>query len=157
MLAPTTYANFDNIEGNPHNGSHTYIGGNTGNMSFVSSAAEDPVFFLLHGNVDRLWSRWQRNNAFVSRLDPAQTYGTLTTNVNITTAMAPWNGTGTPIQPWTMAGGYIVSKTPTHPSVVAPPIYDNALLTIPPLQPGQAVVLQIEVESGISVPRFRPA
>ncbi|HEX6084928.1 MAG TPA: tyrosinase family protein [Thermoanaerobaculia bacterium] len=143
VLAPTTYANFDNIEGNPHNGSHTYIGGNTGNMSFVSSAAEDPVFFLLHGNVDRLWSRWQRNNAFVSRLDPAQTYGTLTTNVNITTAMAPWNGTGTPIQPWTMAGGYIVSKTPTHPSVVAPPIYDNALLTIPPLQPGQAVVLQI--------------
>ena len=140
VLAPTTYANFDNIEGNPHNGSHVYIGGN---MSSVPTAAEDPFFFLLHGNVDRLWSRWQRNNAFTSRLDPTQTYGTLTGNVNITTAMGPWNGTGTPIQPWTMAGGYIVSKTPTHPSVVSPPIYDDAPLTIPPLQPGQAVVLQI--------------
>lgn len=140
VLAPTTYANFDNIESNPHNGTHVYIGGN---MSFINTAAEDPIFFLLHGDVDRLWSRWQRNNAFVSRLDPTQTYGTLTGNINITTAMAPWNGTGTPIQPWTMAGGYIVSKTPTHQSVVSPPIYDDAPLTIPPLQPGQAVVLQI--------------
>jgi hypothetical protein len=143
VLAPTTYASFDNIESNPHNGTHTYIGGNSGNMSFVSSAAEDPIFFLLHGDVDRLWSRWQRNNAFTSRLDPTQVYGTLTGNINITTAMAPWNGTGTPIQPWTGAGGYIVTKTPTHPSVVSPPIYDDALLTIPPLAPGQAVVLQI--------------
>jgi hypothetical protein len=140
VLAPTTYANFDSIESNPHNGSHTYIGGN---MSFINSAAEDPIFFLLHGNVDRLWSRWQRNNSFVSRLDPTQTYGILTGNVNITTAMAPWNGTGAPILPWTMAGGYIVTKTPTHPSVISPPIYDDAPLVIPPLAPGQAVVLQI--------------
>jgi hypothetical protein len=143
VLAPTTYANFDNIESNPHNGSHNYIGGNSGSMSFFSSAAEDPIFFLLHGNVDRLWSRWQRNNAFTSRLDPTQTYGTLTGNVNITTAMAPWNGTGPAIQPWTIADGYIVTKTPTHPSIISPPIYDDAPLTIPPLQPGQAVVLQI--------------
>jgi Common central domain of tyrosinase/Bacterial Ig domain len=143
VLAPTTYANFDNVEVTPHNGSHTYLGGNSGNMSFVPTAAEDPFFFLLHGNLDRLWSLWQRNNAFTSRLDPTQTYGTLTGNINITTPMAPWNGVGTPIQPWTMAGGYIVSKTPTHHSVVSPPIYDNALLTIPALQPGQAVVIQI--------------
>lgn len=143
VLAPTTYASFDNIEGNPHNGSHTYIGGNTGSMSFFSTAAEDPIFFLLHGNVDRLFSRWQRNNSFTARLDPTQVYGTLTGNANITTAMAPWNGTGPAVQPYTLAGGYVVSKTPTHPSVVSPPIYDDALLTIPPLQPGQAVVLQI--------------
>jgi hypothetical protein len=140
VLAPTTYANFDNMEVNPHNGSHNYIGGN---MMSTLTAAEDPVFFLLHGNADRLWSLWQRNTGFVSRLDPTQTYGTLTGNVNITTAMAPWNGTGPAIQPWTGAGGYIVSKTPAHPSVVSPPIYDNAPLVIPPLQPGQAVVLQI--------------
>ena len=140
VLAPTTYATFDNIESNPHDGSHMYLGGN---MTGFNTAAEDPFFFLLHGNVDRLWSRWQRNNSYISRLDPTQVYGTLTSNANITTAMAPWNGVGTPVQPWTMAGGYIVSKTPTHPSVVSPPIYDDALLTIPPLAPGQAVVLQI--------------
>ncbi|HYC93563.1 MAG TPA: tyrosinase family protein [Thermoanaerobaculia bacterium] len=143
VLAPTTYGGFDNIEGGPHDDSHIHIGGNTGDMSFFASAAEDPIFFLLHGNVDRLWSRWQRNNSFVSRLDPTQTYGTLTSNVNITTAMAPWNGTGPAVQPWTGAGGYIVSKTPTHPSVVSPPIYDDAPLVIPPLAPGQAVVLQV--------------
>ncbi|HEX9986223.1 MAG TPA: tyrosinase family protein [Thermoanaerobaculia bacterium] len=143
VLAPAAYSGFQNIETTPHNGSHTYLGGNSGNMSFVSSAAEDPFFFLLHGNVDRLWSQWQRNIANVSRLDPALVYGSLTSNVNITTAMAPWNGVGTPIEPWTGLGGYIVSKNATNPSIVSPPIYDLAPLVIPPLAPGQAVVIQI--------------
>ena len=44
----------------------------------------------------------------------------------------------------TSTGGYyVVAKLPTDPSVVSPPIYDTAPLTIPVLQPGQAVVIQI--------------
>ncbi|HEX7151232.1 MAG TPA: tyrosinase family protein [Thermoanaerobaculia bacterium] len=140
VLNRTPYSNFGLIEGNPHNGSHTHIGGNMGS---IGTAAEDPFFFMLHGNADRLWARWQRNSTQVLRLDPTQTYGALTTNVNITTMMGPWNGTGTPIIPWTTAGGYIVSKGPTHHSVVSPPIYDTAPLTVPPLLPGQAVVIQV--------------
>jgi hypothetical protein len=128
------------IEGTPHNYSHGYIGGG-GDMSFIPTAAKDPFFFLLHANVDRLWAQWQR--ASTSRLDPATVYDTETMNVNITTSMAPWDGTGTAIQPWTAAGGYIVSKLPTDPSVVSPPIYDTAPLTVPVLEPNEAVVIQI--------------
>jgi hypothetical protein len=144
VLGNTTFPSFHTfLESSPHNYSHVYIGGGGGDMSFISSAARDPFFFLLHGNVDRLWAQWQRDPSSLSRLDRATTYGTETTNVNITTVMAPWNGTGTSIEPWTTAGGYIVSKPPTDPSVVSPPVYDSVPLTIPILQPGQAVVIQI--------------
>jgi hypothetical protein len=135
-----------NIEGNPnhpHNYSHVYIGGIGGNMSSVPTAAEDPFFFMLHGNVDRLWAMWQRNPAALSRLDPATAYDGHSGNVNITTNMRPWDGTGTAIQPWTIGDGYIVVKNPKHPSVVSPPIYDTAPLVIPILQPGEAVVIQV--------------
>ena len=34
-----------------------------------ATAARDPLFFLLHCNVDRLWAKWQRQNG---RFNPAQ-------------------------------------------------------------------------------------
>ena len=34
----------------------------------IGTAAKDPLFFLLHCNVDRLWAKWQRQNG---RFDPA--------------------------------------------------------------------------------------
>ena len=143
VLANGTFPAFHPfIENTPHNHSHVYLGGNTGDMSFISSAAQDPFFFLLHANVDRLWAQWQRDPSSLARLDPAATFGSETGNVNITTTLAPWDGTEG-IQPWTTAGGYVVVKLPTDPSVVSPPVYDTAPLTIPVLQPGEAVVIQI--------------
>ncbi len=132
-------------EGSAHNGSHGYIGGG-GNISFIDAAAEDPFFFLLHGNADRIWAQWQRAAAAVSRLDAATTYGTDSSSSSITTPMRPWDGTGSGtglIDPWTAGGSYIVSKSPQHASVVSPPIYDTAPLVIPALAPGEAVVIQI--------------
>ena len=35
----------------------------------IGTAAKDPLFFLLHCNVDRLWAKWQRQNG---RFDSAQ-------------------------------------------------------------------------------------
>lgn len=125
-----------------HDCAHGYIGGG-GNMSSINRAAEDPFFFLLHTNVDRLWAQWQRDPSNVSRLAPATAYDSNSANANITTMMRPWDGTGTSIRPWTVTDGYIVSKSPTNPSVVSPPIYDTAPLRIPVLQPGEAVVLEI--------------
>lgn len=131
------------LENSPnHNSIHGYVGGG-GNLSFIPSAAQDPFFFLLHANVDRLWAKWQRDPAALSRLAPATAYDGASGNASITGAMAPWDGSGTPIVPWTIAGGYIVSKTPKSVSVVSPPIYDDAPLSIPVLQPGEAAVLQI--------------
>jgi len=144
------------LEDCSHNYSHGYIGGAMGSPA---TSARDPFFFMLHGNVDRLWAEWQRNPLDLSRLDPAQTYGTsLGADMNLSLTMSPWDGSpgsgsgsasSTQIQPWETTtsapsgGTYVVAKLPTDPSVVSPPIYDTAPLTIPVLQPGQAVVIQI--------------
>jgi hypothetical protein len=151
VLARTDYrgavfaSNFSaRLEGVPnHDSSHNYLGGGAGGVGdirFLSRASRDPFFFLLHTKVDELWSRWQRAN--LSRLDSALTYGTASADPVITASMAPWNG-ASGIHPWTAAGGYIVSKTSLDRSVVSPPFYDTAPLTVPELQPGQAVILEI--------------
>jgi tyrosinase len=45
------------LEFNPHNGVHQAIGGN---MSTTALSARDPIFFLHHANVDRVWAAWNR-------------------------------------------------------------------------------------------------
>jgi hypothetical protein len=149
--APLVSGFANSLELDAHDGSHGYIGGFTGStgfgdMTFINLSTQDPFFFLLHANVDRLWAKWQRDPSALSRLDPATAYDLTSSNANITTSMRPWDGTGSGtglIAPWTSGGGMIVSKTPTHPSVISPPIYDDAPLVIPVLQPGEAVVIQI--------------
>jgi hypothetical protein len=143
VLGNSPFPSFWNfLEGTPHNYSHVYVGGVGGHMSSPGTAAGDPIFFMLHANADRLWAKWQRDPASVLRLDPSLTYGTLGSNVNITTNQGPWDGSSG-IGPWTVAGGYIVAKNSKDPSIVSPPIYDNAPLTIPVLQPNEAAVIQI--------------
>jgi tyrosinase len=53
-----------NLESNPHNLVHVYVGGNApdnttwGLMSDPGIAALDPVFYLHHSNIDRMWAAW---------------------------------------------------------------------------------------------------
>lgn len=53
-----------NLERNPHNQVHRYIGGNSpdqqtyGLMSDPDIAGLDPIFYLHHCNIDRMWSVW---------------------------------------------------------------------------------------------------
>jgi tyrosinase len=47
-----------------HNNVHVWVGGDMG----LSSSPNDPVFFLHHCNVDRLWASWQERNASASYL-----------------------------------------------------------------------------------------
>src|SRR5215813_14044358 len=42
------------LEGRPHGGVHVFVGGDMGDMI----SPRDPIFFLHHCNVDRLWARW---------------------------------------------------------------------------------------------------
>jgi tyrosinase len=44
-----------------HNLVHVWVGGNTGTMLF-STSPNDPVFFVHHCNVDRIWAEWQGQN-----------------------------------------------------------------------------------------------
>jgi len=48
---------FGAIEQQPHNVIHVAVGGN-GWMSDPNTAAQDPIFWLHHANIDRLWAEW---------------------------------------------------------------------------------------------------
>jgi hypothetical protein len=48
------------LEQTPHGDVHVLVGGNGGFMSAFSTAALDPIFWLHHCNLDRLWERWLR-------------------------------------------------------------------------------------------------
>lgn len=47
---------FSSMEGTPHGAAHVSF---NGYINYVPVAPKDPLFFLLHCNVDRLWSMWQ--------------------------------------------------------------------------------------------------
>lgn len=53
-----------NLESNPHNQVHVDVGGNApdgqtwGLMSDPGIAALDPVFYVHHANIDRMWAHW---------------------------------------------------------------------------------------------------
>jgi hypothetical protein len=51
------------MESQPHNNVHGGIGGFMG--AFLSSV--DPIFFLHHGNIDRLWDVWTRRQQALGR------------------------------------------------------------------------------------------
>ena len=56
------------LEDSPHGNVHTIVGGPGGTMSRIQTAAQDPIFWLHHGNIDRLWDRWLRLRG--GRADP---------------------------------------------------------------------------------------
>ena len=66
------------LEQQPHNPIHIQVGGPTapkctgGYMSAVACAANDPIFFLHHANIDRLWNVWlARGGGRANPADPA--------------------------------------------------------------------------------------
>jgi tyrosinase len=56
MSMGDVFSNYRNMEGDPHGAAHVSF---SGLISMLGSAARDPLFFLLHTNVDRLWAKWQ--------------------------------------------------------------------------------------------------
>ena len=55
--ATGTYTSFTTaLETGPHNGVHNWVGGTMGNP--MTSPA-DPLFWMHHAMIDRVWSRWQ--------------------------------------------------------------------------------------------------
>lgn len=67
VISPTDYRsplnNFSNgLEGNPHNAGHGWVGGWMGDCR---TSPRDPIFFLFHCDIDRLWAQWQwKHNRF---------------------------------------------------------------------------------------------
>jgi tyrosinase len=108
------YAAFRAMEGDPHGVAHTSFGGS---ISSIPTAARDPLFFLLHANVDRLWAKWQRQ---FGRFDPAVS-AAFDGNANrighnLGDTMWPWNGiTGDPRPPTAPGGGLAASVAVSAP------------------------------------------
>jgi tyrosinase len=103
------YPGFRTLEGNPHGTAHTSFGGS---ISSIDTAARDPLFFLLHCNVDRLWAKWQQQRG---RFDPAQaaSYDSNPGNPighNLPDTMWPWNGITGGARPPTAPGGAMAAS-----------------------------------------------
>lgn len=105
MALGDQYAAFRRMERAPHGPAHTSF---LGPINSVPTAAKDPLFFLLHANVDRLWAFWQWRNRRYNSSDDA-TYSLLGGSHRVpddighklNDTMWPWNGSTTPPRPTT--------------------------------------------------------
>jgi len=60
ILLKSSYTEFTyTLEKEAHNPVHNWC---NGTITATETAAQDPIFFLLHANVDRIWDRWQLNH-----------------------------------------------------------------------------------------------
>jgi Common central domain of tyrosinase len=59
-MANGDFAMFESQLNGVHGSVHVRVGGNMGS---VATAGFDPIFYLHHGNVDRLWANWQAAHA----------------------------------------------------------------------------------------------
>jgi tyrosinase len=114
----SAYTAFQDMEGNPHGSAHVSFGGF---ISSIPTAAKDPLFFLLHANVDRLWAKWQRQFGRFDATQPAAFDSNLANGGNpvghnLPDSMWPWNGITGPPRPPTAPGGTLANS----PCVAAP-------------------------------------
>lgn len=58
------------LENNPHNTVHGLVGGETGFMGNALLAGLDPIFWLHHCNIDRLWEAWMNTSGKTMVHDP---------------------------------------------------------------------------------------
>lgn len=119
MRLGTDYADFVNMEGDPHGNAHVSF---RGFLSSIGTAAKDPLFFLLHCNVDRLWAKWQWvNDRFGNNIPSYPFTGSAgspnATRVghNLLDSMWPWNGVISPPRPVNNPGGTFPERIPLAP------------------------------------------
>ncbi len=93
-----------------HNGTHVWVGGQMGR---VPTAPNDPVFWLHHANIDRLWAIWQTRHPDAADQYPpdADIAAALPDNPNALRAdqpMIPWDAAG---KAWRDSGGSLLFTT----------------------------------------------
>lgn len=108
------YQSFVTMQGNPHGSAHVSF---SGYIDSPGTAPKDPLFFLLHANVDRLWAKWQWINRRYDFSIPTYQFlgsagspGATRIGHNWNDTMWPWNSvTGSP-RPPTAPGGSLASS-----------------------------------------------
>jgi len=115
LASGTAFGTFRTMEGNPHGSAHVSFGGV---ISSVPTAARDPLFFLLHANVDRLWAKWQWLNDRFDESDPASFSDGTRIGHRRADTMWPWNeDTASPRPPTAPGGGLAMSPLVSAPGV----------------------------------------
>jgi tyrosinase len=106
------FSGFHTMEGSPHGSAHVSF---DGPINYPPTAVRDPLFFMLHANVDRLWAKWQWIKRRENPAD-ADAYAAPVPNRighHLGDTMWPWNGiTGNP-RPPTAPGGPFPSTSVT--------------------------------------------
>lgn len=108
LLLGDSFASFSNMQSDPHKSAHNSFNG----LIFdTGSASKDPLFFLLHSNIDRLWAKWQwYYNRFKPSDEEAYPLQGQATQLNATgefgtgnyaeDTMWPWDGRTNPPNPF---------------------------------------------------------
>jgi tyrosinase len=113
-IRPTTFAGFRRLEGRVHTPVHLRF---EGYMGRLETAIRDPLFFLLHAAIDRLWALWQQQR---DARDPGARHayepGPHRVGHNLPDTMWPWNQVMTRPRPPSAPGG----SFPDSPVVSAP-------------------------------------
>lgn len=87
-LGQSDYLSFNQMLDQGLHGNVHVLTGNSTNMGYVPTAAEDPVFWLHHANIDRIWYAWSVNGG----VDPTTYTQPYTfTNPDGTPAVVPLN------------------------------------------------------------------
>jgi tyrosinase len=123
------YEAFRQMEGNPHGTAHTSFGGSISN---IPTAVKDPLFFLLHANVDRLWAKWQwlkhrfdvTSTETFSAQGKAGDPGARRVGHNLDDTMWPWNQVTTPPRPPAAPGGTLAPSPLTSAPGLSPTVGD---------------------------------
>lgn len=111
--AGNRYRDFVGMERQPHGAAHVCF---DGFISDIPTAAKDPLFFLLHANVDRLWAKWQWLHG---RFDPALAASYVRPTPrrrighNLADTMWPWNEITSAPRPPTAPGGPLAGAPTT--------------------------------------------
>lgn len=84
ILSDGTFAGFTSQLESVHGGVHVWVGGT---MSWIPTAPSDPVFWMHHANIDRLWAKWQASHAGLNPDLPGPPGGAMSP------VMDPWSYT----------------------------------------------------------------
>jgi len=118
---------FRQMEGSPHGPAHTSFGGSIWD---IPTAAKDPLFFMLHANVDRLWAKWQwlqrrfdvKSTKTFSAQGKAGDPGARRVGHNLDDTMWPWNQVTTAPRPPVAPGGTLAPSPLTSAPGLSPTV-----------------------------------
>jgi tyrosinase len=113
------------FEIDPHGNAHTSFGGP---INDPATAVQDPLFFMLHANVDRLWAKWQ----WLKHHTDAQGAGAFAPDpqqpdrigYRLADTMWPWNGDTNDPRPSTAPGNGFTKSPLTAVPGTQPKVQD---------------------------------